>query len=90
MFIIPHLATGNYSINNGLNTTEENICRTPSEDKLGICVDDGSGNVVLVVVLILAQVLVGTGGSPLYTLGTTYIDNHVSKDKSPAYLCKFY
>ena len=89
MFIIPHLATDQYSLSlSGLNSTDDNICRTPDQHSSLSCVDDKSGNAVLVVVLIIAQILVGTGGSPLFTLGTTYIDNHVSKEKSPAYLCE--
>lgn len=39
-----------------------------------------------VLILIVAQLLIGIGGSPLYTLGTTYIDNHVSRTKAPSYI----
>ena len=40
-------------------------------------------------ILILANVLIGCSSAPLYTLGTTYIDNHVSIDNSSVYLGKF-
>ncbi len=32
------------------------------------------------------QLLLGCGGSPLFTLGTTYIDNHVKRDSSSMYI----
>lgn len=37
-------------------------------------------------VLIIANVLIGSSSAPLYTLGTTFIDNHVTKDNSSIYL----
>lgn len=37
-------------------------------------------------ILIIANFLIGSSSAPLYTLGTTYIDNHVTKDNSSIYL----
>ena len=37
-------------------------------------------------ILIIANILIGSSSAPLYTLGTTYIDNHVTKDSSSIYL----
>ena len=36
------------------------------------------------------QLLLGCGGSPLFTLGTTYIDNHVKRDSSSMYIGVMY
>lgn len=42
-----------------------------------------------VLLFVLAQLLLGCGGSPLFTLGTTYIDDHVSQDSASLYIGKF-
>ncbi len=38
------------------------------------------------IILMIANFLIGSSSAPLYTLGTTYIDNHVAKDNSSIYL----
>lgn len=45
-----------------------------------------SSNYGFFIIFILANVLIGSSSAPLYTLGTTYIDNHVSKENSSIYL----
>lgn len=35
---------------------------------------------------VLAQLLLGCGGSPLFTLGTTYIDDHVRSESASLYI----
>ncbi|XP_072402735.1 solute carrier organic anion transporter family member 3A1-like [Diabrotica undecimpunctata] len=39
-----------------------------------------------VLLFVLAQLLLGCGGSPLFTLGTTYIDDHVRPESSSIYI----
>ncbi|GFO38515.1 solute carrier organic anion transporter family member [Plakobranchus ocellatus] len=72
---------------------EENICRAPENggrpggERDELCFDKNSaGNWGYVLVLVAAQVLIGAGSTPIMTLGITYVDNHVRKDKSPSYL----
>ena len=40
----------------------------------------------VVIHVFVSQLLLGCGGSPLFTLGTTYIDNHVKRDSSSMYI----
>ncbi|KAF7287700.1 hypothetical protein GWI33_003343 [Rhynchophorus ferrugineus] len=39
-----------------------------------------------VILFVIAQLLLGCGGSPLFTLGTTYIDDHVKSESSSIYI----
>lgn len=92
LFALPHIIAKKYTVHQGLtsNLTDENICKIVGSDHSGEnCIDKNAGNLVYVLILITAQILIGTGGTPIFTLGTTYIDNHVPKDKAPAYLGKY-
>ncbi|CAG2209557.1 SLCO3A [Mytilus edulis] len=95
LFALPHIIAKKYTVHRGIshNETEENICKVV-DDLSGQykekCIGETSGNWVYVLILISAQILIGTGGTPVLTLGTTYVDNHVPKDKAPAYLAFIY
>lgn len=39
-----------------------------------------------VLLFVVAQLLLGCGGSPLFTLGTTYIDDHVRPESASLYI----
>lgn len=71
----PGLSSPNLAPHNNLRR-DNCIQRTPST----------TGPVLL---FVLAQLLLGCGGSPLFTLGTTYIDDHVRSDSSSIYIGKF-
>ena len=93
IFALPHVTATSYSITGNINvTSSDNLCglneelSVMEEDRNSTCQSSGSGNISYVFILMLAQLLIGSGGSPLFTLGTTYIDNHVSKCKAPSYI----
>lgn len=92
LFTLPHFIAEKYTVYRGIsaNNTEENICKIDSGSLIDGCIDNDSGNLVYVMILISAQIMIGTGSTPILTLGTTYVDNHVHKDKAPAYLGKQY
>lgn len=50
------------------------------------CIKGSRSNVVPVLFFMVAQLLLGAGGSPLFTLGTTYIDDHVKRESSSMYI----
>ncbi|CAG0920966.1 unnamed protein product, partial [Notodromas monacha] len=50
------------------------------------CIDGDPSNALPVFIFMVAQLLLGCGGSPLFTLGTTYIDDHVKKESSAMYI----
>ncbi|KAM6473200.1 solute carrier organic anion transporter family member 4C1 [Liasis olivaceus] len=84
VFSMPHFTSGKYtygekvedicpvSLFGGYNTT----CRPGSKSKLSN----------YFYVFLLGQLLLGAGGTPLYTLGTTFIDDSVPKHKASVYI----
>ena len=51
------------------------------------CIEQADKSSALpIFIFMIAQLLLGCGGSPLFTLGTTYIDNHVKRDSSSMYI----
>ncbi|XP_046672746.1 solute carrier organic anion transporter family member 74D-like [Homalodisca vitripennis] len=73
-----------------LNTTARLI---DAQNRKGLCQKDGvvsedcsmdSGSLAPQVILFLAHVMSGIGGSLYYTLGVCYMDDNIQKSKSPA------
>ncbi|XP_043673472.1 solute carrier organic anion transporter family member 5A1 isoform X3 [Vespula pensylvanica] len=50
------------------------------------CIQGSPSNAGPVMLFVLAQLLLGCGGSPLFTLGTTYIDDHVRPESASLYI----
>ena len=49
-------------------------------------VEASSSSALPIFFFTIAQLLLGIGGSPLFTLGTAYIDNHVARDAASVYI----
>ncbi|XP_035911156.1 solute carrier organic anion transporter family member 4A1 [Anopheles stephensi] len=54
------------------------------------CLKSKSSTFGPVILFVIAQILLGGGGSPLFTLGTTYVDDHVRKESSSMYIGAMY
>uniref|UniRef100_U5ERZ1 Putative organic anion transporter n=1 Tax=Corethrella appendiculata TaxID=1370023 RepID=U5ERZ1_9DIPT len=54
------------------------------------CLKSRSSTFGPVILFVIAQLLLGGGGSPLFTLGTTYVDDHVRKESSSMYIGAMY
>ncbi|XP_073958010.1 organic anion transporting polypeptide 30B isoform X2 [Choristoneura fumiferana] len=50
------------------------------------CIKSSPSTFMPVMVFVVAQLLLGCGGSPLLTLGTTYVDDHVRSESSSMYI----
>lgn len=58
----------------------------PTADGERHCEDSGSYKSPHVLFFVLAMILIGCGGTPIFTLGTTYIDDHVRQESSSMYI----
>ncbi|KAF4518205.1 hypothetical protein B566_EDAN005930 [Ephemera danica] len=50
------------------------------------CISSSPSTTGPVLLFLLAQLLLGCGGAPLFTLGTTYIDDHVHPESAAIYI----
>ncbi|XP_041974935.1 solute carrier organic anion transporter family member 5A1 [Aricia agestis] len=58
----------------------------PSNLRPDNCIKSSPSTFMPVMIFVVAQLLLGCGGSPLLTLGTTYVDDHVRPESSSMYI----
>ncbi|NXO25478.1 SO4C1 protein, partial [Cisticola juncidis] len=85
VFSLPHFGSGKYQY---FGSKIEDTCQT-AETTFANATCNASKNSSLhkyLYVFILGQLLLGVGGTPLYTLGTAFIDDSVPKHMSSLYI----
>uniref|UniRef100_A0A8V5GSL5 Solute carrier organic anion transporter family member n=2 Tax=Melopsittacus undulatus TaxID=13146 RepID=A0A8V5GSL5_MELUD len=84
IFSLPHFSSGKYHF----GTKLEDTCQIPGTRSVNFtCSASGVSSLSnYLYVFILGQLMLGVGGTPLYTLGTTFIDDSVAKHKSSLYI----
>lgn len=80
LFALPHFTTGRYEAH---SAEEVGVC---GGNQSLPCAQAASGLSSYRFVFMLGQFLHGTGATPLYTLGVTYLDENVKTNYSPVYI----
>ncbi|CAC5400498.1 SLCO4A [Mytilus coruscus] len=87
LFLIPHFATDPYDYQGANVNSTSQICEIGGDDTCTAPSQSGSG---FLYVFMLAQFVHGIGFTPMFTLGTAYVDDNAKTESTAIYLGLIY
>ncbi|XP_038614720.1 solute carrier organic anion transporter family member 4C1 [Tachyglossus aculeatus] len=84
VFCLPHFTTGAYEYGSKFEDTCPAPVNSSSQNKCSGSITSSLSSYLYV--FVLGQLMLGVGGTPLYTLGTAFIDDSVAIHKSSLYI----
>lgn len=91
IFVLPQALVGRYEpLLNSNGFGNGGLCQLSVNGTSEFCFSNYGGRWYYIFIFFLAQLLMGGGTTPLYTLGPAYIDENVHPKSSPIYLAVFF
>ncbi|CBY36926.1 unnamed protein product [Oikopleura dioica] len=92
LFALPQLISGNYEPSGtDPSSIDDDLCQANySAVNPEDCLNVGPKNSVYMFIFLLANVIIGMGGSPIFTLGTTYVHDAAPVRSAPLYVSVVY
>ena len=91
LFVLPQGLVGRYQpLLNSNGLSKDGVCHLNDNTTSEYCFADYGSQWYYIFIFFVAQLLMGAGTTPLYTLGPAYIDENVHPKSSPVYLAVFF